>query len=87
MHPCMHPGHRQQWFGPGRVVFSHPSLATSEPPLSEGAAHRLEAVFLYGSHTFVHDGPLPMLCPFGHIPPMRRQTIINGVVVHGHLHP
>ena len=39
---------------------------------SQGAACRLEAVFLYGLRTFVHDGRLPILCPFGRIPPRRR---------------
>ena len=48
---------------------------------SEGAACRLEAVFLCGLHTFVH------LWALGRIPPMRPKAIVNGVVVHNHLHP
>ena len=51
---------------------------------SEGAAGRLEAVFLYGLHTLVH---LWALAHFGRIPPMQPKAIVNGVVVHKYLHP
>ena len=54
---------------------------------SEGAACRLEAVFLCSLHTFVHLWALPMLSSFGRIPPMPPKAIVNGVVVHDHLHP
>ena len=54
---------------------------------SEGAACRLEAVFLCGLHTFVHLWALAHVEPLGRIPPMQPKAIVNGVVVHNHLHP
>ena len=48
-----------------RVVISCPFLATPEPPVeSEGAACRLEAVFLHGLYTFVHLWALAHFVPF-----------------------
>ena len=51
---------------------------------SEGAACRLEAVFLCGLHTFVHLWALAHVEPFWSHP---THAIVNGVVVHNHLHP
>ena len=48
---------------------------------SEGAACRLEAIFWYTLHTFVH------LWALAHVVPFWSHPIVNGVVVHNHLHP
>ena len=59
-----HPGHRQQWSG---FVLGSMSVFcdTGTPAVeSEGAACRLEAVFLYGFHTFVHLWALAHFVPF-----------------------
>ena len=56
---------------------------------SEGAARRLEAVFLCGLHTFVHLWALAHVEPFWshRTHATQPKAIVNGVVVHNHLHP
>ena len=73
----------------GRVVFSHSALATLEPPLwgRKGLPVGKKPSSCTARVRVYTDGLLPMLCPFGRIPPMRHQAIINGVVVHKQLHP
>ena len=73
----------------GRVVFSCPFLATLEPlPERLKVLHvGLKPSSCTACVPLYTDGPLPILCPFGCIPTMRHQVIINGVVVHNHLHP
>ena len=71
------------------VLFLHPFLAASEPPLQGVKVLHIgeQPSSCTARAPLYTDGPLPMLCPFSRIPPMRRQAIINGVVVHNHLHP
>ena len=54
---------------------------------SEGAACRLEAVFLCGLQTFVHLRALAQVEPFWSHPTHEPKAIVNGVVVHNHLNP
>ena len=61
----MHPGHRQQWSGflCGDLMSVSCDTGTAAVE-SEGIACRLEAVFLYGLHTFVHLWALAHVLPF-----------------------